>query len=400
MRCFNSHVTPAVLGLAVAAGISSPALAQGGSTNEYLISWCVTTWTSRTNGVDLQAQIDLSGTTIRRNAVILYENAFGKFPYGGPHLSENPQWMREHIAKVATDLNTLIPDPNFDGYAVIDYETWFPDWSRLSNTASNQGAEARDNDFKDDWEEYLRIYRPQVLRGLTGDAKERALAATFNAASQKLYLETLREGKRLRPRAKWGFYGFPAREYYVDYAPRRDSWRALNTTNMAWMHDAVDALFPSLYSVMITVEDRQPRPNTAENTPAQNAQYILENVREAVRVSRGKPVLPFIHFRYHPNVGPAQEGHWITDLVVRQQLELPKQAGAKGVIIWDCIESQQHFRELRDLTLTKVAPRADAIAVIPSTTNGGSRNRNTGTVTRLPNGRIIVSPSRIASGGN
>lgn len=397
MRLMNKVGAVSVLGLS---GLASPALAQGGQVNEYLISWCVTTWTSRTAGVDLQAQIDLTGTTIRRDSVILYENAFGKFPYGGPHLSENPAWMREHIAKIAVDLNRLIPDPNFNGYAVIDYETWFPDWSRLDNSTSNMGAEARDHDFKDDWEEYLRIFRPQVLRGLTGEAKERALAATFNAASQKLYLETLREGKRLRPRAKWGFYGFPAREYYVDYAPRRDAWRALNTTNMSWMHDAVDALFPSLYAVAITVEDREPRRGTMENTPAQNAAYIIENVRETVRISRGKPVLPFIHFRYHPNVGPAMEGKWITDLGMRQQLELPKQAGAKGVIIWDCIESERHFRELRDIMLTKIAPRADAVAVIPTNNNGGTRSRNTSTVTRLPNGRVIVNPSRIASGGN
>lgn len=34
--------------------------------------------------------------------------------------------LTAHLAKVRKDVATLLPDPNFDGYAVIDWEVWRP----------------------------------------------------------------------------------------------------------------------------------------------------------------------------------------------------------------------------------------------------------------------------------
>ena len=388
-----------LLGLVAAGLATSPAaLAQsGGASGEYMAHWAVTTWVNKTRGVDLQAQINLAGTQVKRDTVILYESWLGNFPYAGVHLTDQGDYMARHLTKVAADIARFVPDANFSGYGVIDYETWYPAWSRLANTKSDKAADARDEDFKDDWEDHIKRNRPQVLAGLSGDAYTRALAASYDQAAQRFYLQTLNECKRLRPKAKWGFYGYPYGEYYVSYAPYRDRWKAMNTNEMNWLFDASDALFPHVYSVMVTVEDRQPIRGKQENTPAQNAEYITENVKEAVRVSRGKPVLPFVHFKYHPNVGKELEGKRISDLVIRQMIQLPKLAGATGVMIWDCIESDSHFTLLRDVMAAHVVPMMNQIAVIPQ--SGAPRAAAAGSsaaatkATKLPNGQVVVGKS-------
>ncbi len=329
---------------------------------EYLAHWCVTTWASKTRGIDLQARIDLSNSTIQRDTVIFYQY-HGKYPYGGPQLSDNPEWMNQHLAKWRQDVQALIPDPNWTGYAVIDYEEWHPIWERTPNSPSNGAADAHDKDFQTDWEEYLVARKPQVLRGLTGAARVRALKSTYEAAARDYLMRTYREGKRLRPHAKWGFYGLPTREVYVNWAPRVDPWRRMND-EMAWMWREVDVMMPSIYQLMVVVEDRLPQRNTREFTPAQNAEYYRKNIEESKRLAPGKPVIPFIHFRYHPSLGNLG-GRWITELAMRQMIEVPKSAGANGVFIWDCIESEQQFRELNDLVQRKVIGWIDPIAVFP-----------------------------------
>lgn len=398
--------SPAAFGSAPAAPptgpTSNPAL---NASNEYMAHWMVTTWTNKVGNRDLQAQIDLTGTSILRDSVLFYESSFGNFPYAGPHLADNPTYMAAHLAKVGRDIAAKIPDPNFAGYVCIDYETWQPNWSRTPNVRSNAAPDFRDFDFKDDWEQHLLLNKPQVLRGLTGAARDRAMEVTYNQASQKFYLDTLREGKRLRPKAKWGFYGFPYGEYYTFLPAYVNKWRNINDNEMGWMFDAVDVIFPHVYSVFVTVEDRLPTPGKYENTPAANAQYIRDNTLEAVRVSRGKPVMPFLYFRYHPNVGREMEGKWVTDLVIRQTLEIPKQAGAKGVMIWDCIESEQQFIDLRRIVATQVAPKMNAIAVLPGS-NAAAPRMAVGAASKAafvkgsPTAAPVVVKPKLASGPN
>jgi hypothetical protein len=300
--------------------------------------------------------------------------------------------MRLHLEKVGRDVQRVIPDANFSGYAVIDYETWFPSWSRLWNTKSDRAADARDGDFKDDWEDHLKRNRPNVLAGLSGAAYEQALASSYDAAAQKFYLETLKECKRQRPKAKWGFYGYPYGEYYVDYLPVANKWKNINSNELGWLYDAVDAVFPTVYSLFNTV-DRTPDWRVKENSLAQNERYISENVKEGLRVCRGKPVLPFIWFRYHENVGPALSGKLVTDALIQQMLETPKKAGAQGVVIWEFIESEQGFQEFRGLINSKVIPRMNALAVNPQAPRPAAAATSVAAVkaTRLPNGKVVVS---------
>ena len=369
---------------------------QSSSAGEYMAHWGVGTWVSRTRGIDYQAQIDLTNTAIKRDTVLFYESWLGNFPYAGVHMVDSNEAMRAHLEKVGRDVARVMPDANFSGYAIIDYETWSPTWSRLYNTKSDKAADFRDNDFKDDWEDHIKRNRPAVLAGLSGDAYQRALETSYNAAAQRFYLETLKECKRLRPKVKWGFYGYPYREYYVDYLPMSSKWKQINDREMAWMFDAVDAIYPTVYSLFNTV-DRAPDYNKKENSAAENAKYISENVKEAVRVSRGKPVLPFIWFRYHGNAGPNFSGKLVSDTLARQMLEIPKQAGAQGVVIWEFIESEPGFQEFRGMVTSKVIPQMNSLAVNPQAPRPPAAAAGTAVTaakaTKLPNGQVVVSSS-------
>lgn len=393
---------------------ASPALGQGANNNqqtparspEYVIHWAVNTWLAKTRMVDYAAQINLAGTPIKRDAVVFYEADGGLYPAGGIQMVDaDAGYMQRHFQRLAQNIAAKIPDPAWNGYACIDYETWHPQWSKAQNVPSNKARDAADFDFKQDWEDHLLANRPAVLRGLTGAARENALKTSYETATHKFFLDTLREAKRLRPNAKWGFYGFPGGEYYTFWNVRADPWKAFNQNEMGWLFDAVDVLFPHVYPVKVTVEDREPR-NGQENTPAQNATYIKDNVAEAVRNSRGKPVLAFVHFKYHPSMPAGIAGTWVNDVSIRQQIQLPKEAGAQGVMIWDCIESEQHFRDLSALVLNRVVPKALQVATNAATSgNGGSTaaagsRPAAGAAVKLPNGQVIISSSSSKPAGS
>jgi hyaluronoglucosaminidase len=401
MRAMGGWMKGAVLGGALMSGLigaTPAALAQGAGSapSEYMGHWAITTWTNKVGGRDLQAQIDVSGFPIKRDTVLFYESWLGHFPHAGVHLTDQGDYMARHLAEVARDVVAVIPDANFSGYAVIDYETWFPAWSRLSNTKSEKGPDARDGDFKDDWEEHMKANRASELAGLSGNAYQQRLASTYDAAAKRFYLETLRECKRLRPKAKWGFYGYPYREYFVDYVPFSSKWREINSNDTAWIFEAADVIFPSVYPLFKTVEGR---PGPRQNTLADNARYITGNVQEAIRVSRGKPVMPFIMFKHHFNAGPDEVGKFVSDAVLRQMLELPKQAGAAGVMMWDCIESEKQFQDLRQVVMNRVGPIMTQVAVVPQaqqqrTAQGPAAKAQPVRATKLPSGQIVVGKSK------
>ena len=104
--------------------------------------------------------------------------------------------MTEHLKKASQDIAEKIPEPNYSGLAVIDWEGWRPLWDtnfgnrRLYQTKSiwlvrKEGKLKNKNDIK-------------------MEAKKR-----FENAGKRMIIETIELGKKLRPRALWGFYGFP-----------------------------------------------------------------------------------------------------------------------------------------------------------------------------------------------
>ncbi|KXJ12940.1 Hyaluronidase-1 [Exaiptasia diaphana] len=104
--------------------------------------------------------------------------------------------INAHLKKSTRDIVARIPDPRFDGLAVIDWEGWRPTWKR--NWDSKKIYQTRSINL-------LRNQHPEwPMEQLVEWARK-----SFEDSARIMMLETLKLGKHLRPHAKWGFYGFP-----------------------------------------------------------------------------------------------------------------------------------------------------------------------------------------------
>uniref|UniRef100_A0A914KHA7 Hyaluronidase n=1 Tax=Meloidogyne incognita TaxID=6306 RepID=A0A914KHA7_MELIC len=108
--------------------------------------------------------------------------------------------LNDHLEKAKNDILKTIPDPDFSGPAIIDYEKWRPEWSL--NWAAR------------------RIYQLEstkdVLERFPGISEKSATEIgreLFNKRARKFTVETIRLGRKLRPKALWGFYDTPLCNY-------------------------------------------------------------------------------------------------------------------------------------------------------------------------------------------
>lgn len=110
-------------------------------------------------------------------------------------------------------------------------------------------------------------------------------AAQINQIQE--YVRAIQIVKSICPKARVGYYALPMRYYY-----NRDSnWHAINDS-LAPIIAVSDALFPSVYDFY---EDG------VEVSAQSDINYMKENVQEALRISQGLPVYPFVWPRYHPS---------------------------------------------------------------------------------------------------
>uniref|UniRef100_A0A1V1WBH0 Hyaluronidase n=1 Tax=Superstitionia donensis TaxID=311983 RepID=A0A1V1WBH0_9SCOR len=141
-----------------------------------------------------------SGEKFRGDKIVwFYEYTFGRFPYmddvnsymdGGipqlGNLTSHLEWAERHVEEI-------IPNPNFDGIAVIDWREWRPIY-----------------DYN--WEVYQNVTK-ELVRKNNPSIREEEIESTariqWEEAAKKWLLETLKLVKRMRPKAKWCYYSFP-----------------------------------------------------------------------------------------------------------------------------------------------------------------------------------------------
>ncbi|CAG1010772.1 hypothetical protein PHYC_03924 [Phycisphaerales bacterium] len=285
--------------------------------------------------------------SIHQNMVILDQGFLGAYPMQGPHIMETWPGGREaflqmHVASLAAGVGHYlkIPDPNWSGIAVIDYEKWMPFWTNHWNTPSSLGPTAMDGDFIDDWRDHIRQNHPELLAGQTLDEQEQVFARTWIEAGRELYVRTIRECKRLRPNVTWGFYNLPNNNYLtntLDFPPfsdRRAELPRVNDEELAWLHPEVDAYFPSFYTAYVTVANptRHTRTDSAETFRT----YWERGMAEARRYAGDKPVYPYLWYYYHDG-SPTTGTVFLNDYNVTNMFRHAQEFGANGAVIWGWI---------------------------------------------------------------
>uniref|UniRef100_A0A3Q3JM51 Hyaluronidase n=1 Tax=Monopterus albus TaxID=43700 RepID=A0A3Q3JM51_MONAL len=199
---------------------------------------------------------------------VFYEDTLGNYPYfvdkDTPVNRGLPQHIRldNHLQKTQQDLEAALPAPRYLGLGVLQWAEWAPQWSR------NQGKQAI----------YLERSESDLLILSQVD---------FEAAAQSVMMETLREVKRLRPKALWGVSpypsccnGDPAQTMLANYTDQCPAAEMALNDELLWLWKQCSALYP-----LLTLEKLQGGTSGARL-------YLSCQIREALRVS-SLPVTEF-----------------------------------------------------------------------------------------------------------
>ncbi|KAL3993789.1 Hyaluronidase family protein [Acanthocheilonema viteae] len=249
--------------------------------------------------------------------VVLYEKKFGLYPYyknfSDPTSAVNggiPQRanLTAHLAKLRDDIEKAIPNEGFNGLAVIDYEKWRPLWEHNWYTK--------------------RIYRRESIAYVMErypnknktDAKLTAMNE-FNQASLEFLIKTIREAKKIRPFALWGYYGMP----FCNYSAGRNGTIACGEVferfndRLLPLYNESTALYPSIYL-----------PKREMNLIG--CLYVISVLKEAKRIADELqlPIYAFTGIEYFPLINDP----YYTQQDLRNSLRRASAMGVDGVIIW------------------------------------------------------------------
>lgn len=332
-------------------GFPSPSVKGGGGSDsggnsEFGYYFSVTTdpW-EYNHGRRYSDQLEFDSGVMSREMVILYQHRTGLYPMPGPHLSVDPAYMEAHLEELVRDVAEQIPDPNFSGIAILDYESFPAVWDRVWNTPSDAGPEVRDEDFRDDWTDHIRSVHAG-FDAMSESEQQDLLRETWEAAVADLFTKSINTAREVRPHAKWGFYGYPYRffrhrreapESVVSYGGGYYHGSELND-RLQWMWDAVDIVTPSIYALRPVGEPTQDCQDYC--TAAQDLAYVANMIQEARRVANGKPVMPFVTTIYAARRG-CEYLQTVNDDSLYGQIVGPALAGADGVLLWGHIRTAE-----------------------------------------------------------
>uniref|UniRef100_A0A8C7Z5G3 Hyaluronidase n=1 Tax=Oryzias sinensis TaxID=183150 RepID=A0A8C7Z5G3_9TELE len=178
---------------------------------------------------------------------VFYEDTLGNYPYfidkSTPVNKGLPQHTRlnSHIQKLQQDLDAALPSPRYLGLGVLRWAEWLPQWSR------NREKQA------------IRLACSRKLRELKDNFV--SLQVDFEAAAQSVMMESLREVKRLRPKALWGFSPYPGcnnndptQTALSNYTGRCPPAEAALNDELLWLWKRCSALYPLLTLDKLQVE--------------------------------------------------------------------------------------------------------------------------------------------------
>ncbi|XP_012060118.1 PREDICTED: hyaluronidase-like [Atta cephalotes] len=232
--------------------------------------------------------------------------------------------LKKHLEMFQKNLIKQIPDGSFSGIGVIDFESWRPifrqNWASLEpyKTLSIK-LEHKRHPF---WNE----------SAVKKEAKRR-----FEKYARIFMEETLNMAKKLRPKAKWGYYGYPHCFNQTPGQPTAHCNRQTMAENneMSWLFTLEDVYLSSVYLRQeIKGEDR--------------VGFVKGRVSEALRMAgkilRKQQVLPYYWFKYQDN-----RDNFLSEKDTENTFNTIVNLGADGLIIWGSSEDTNTEQKCKDL---------------------------------------------------
>jgi hypothetical protein len=241
--------------------------------------------------------------------------------------------ISQHGALIEAGLAVNSTSPDFDGYFVLDWEQWMPQWENAGHTPV-----LRDLALTQIATDYPSLNQQEVETLTQQLWEERGLA---------YFLETVRALRRARPKAKITWYELINRVYWDSYSsPNGNELRRINNELLPVFRE-LDLLVISLYQFYSSAQDGSgwPLPFPSPYIPPPNGvtyfehnrRYVADNVGEARRLAMlagGKKVMAYAWPRYHDSASPADRYRLNRKGEIFLQLLYPLLLGADLVTLW------------------------------------------------------------------
>lgn len=248
--------------------------------------------------------------------------------------------LSKHLERSTQDILNTIPDKNFNGVGVIDWESWRPSW--------NFNWKPLDI-YRDKSRELVKKKNPS----LDSKKTEELARSEFEEAAKSYMLETLLLAKKLRPFGRWGYYLFPDCYNYI--GQRLESFECSKSVKMennklSWMWKSSTAVFPSIYLYESNLND-----------------YSLDQriwkdhgkLKEAMRVvSADAEVLPYVNHYLG-------KGKFVPQGEFRRKIAQVASIGSDGVVIWgssNSVSTKILCNELKEYIIDTLGPAVERVA--------------------------------------
>jgi len=215
-----------------------------------------------------------------------------------------------HKAQVVSDVESAIPDPDFSGLLVVDWETWRPlaseNYDGLScYTEYSRRLVSADPDWKD-----------KNASAIAAEGVRR-----FNAGAAAFFTATVDAVKSIRPNARVGFYSQGINQ------PASAGSTVQN--ELLWLWQSVDALFPSIYPRSTNVEAE-----ATWITDLINGAIISADLAQNASTASGHPKRPAVFPYARALVSPGSTIEPFTAGLLATQVQIAAGLGADGVVLW------------------------------------------------------------------
>lgn len=306
-------------------------------------------------------------TFMGENITIFYAEKLGLYPRYSAKLEainggvpQNAS-LEKHLRAASNDIRSFIPDRDFQGLAVVDWESWRPVWERNwdSKHVYWEGSKAVVRSIHPDW---------------TPAQVDAAARVEFMKAGREFMEETLKLGQDERPNGLWGFYGFPNCYNYYSYKSKNYTGECpaveiKRNDELMWLWNVSSALYPDIY---LSTELR----GIGREVLLYTHHRILEAMRAGAQATPTTPlVFPYARIVYTYTLSFLTQEHLVYTIGESAAL------GSAGVVLWgdhDFARSKSTCEAVKlyiDETLGAYLVNVTAAAVLCSQTLCSSQGR-------------------------